>query len=65
MLKMVLSMQVSDKHFTTLTPAGYAFNIWALIWFTQATAAIWLLVRPDDQTAVCPFTLRLSPFIHS
>ena len=50
-LQQVLFVQISNKHFTAVTPDGYAFSIWGLIWFTQCAAVIWLLIR-NDETAV-------------
>lgn len=47
-------VQISDQYFTALTPAGYAFSIWLVIWGVQLTAVIWLLYRPDDSDTTVP-----------
>lgn len=57
-------MQISTKYYTTVTPAGYAFSIWGLIWFTQLAAVIWLLIRTNDDTAVCSLSYSLVCSIH-
>ncbi|WP_375435342.1 hypothetical protein [uncultured Hymenobacter sp.] len=44
---------VSGKYPTLLTPAGYAFSIWGLIFLTLAVYAVWQLL-PTQRTNLLP-----------
>lgn len=44
--------QVSAKYPTLLTPAGYAFSIWGLIFLGLAAYAVWQLLPAQQQVAL-------------
>jgi hypothetical protein len=44
--------QVSAKYPTLLTPAGYAFSIWGLIFLALAVYAVWQLLPPQQDKSL-------------
>lgn len=47
-------MQISDERPTPITPDGWAFSIWGIIFTAQAAALIYLLVRRSPPDTVRP-----------